>query len=513
MGIRSVDKNNASSVSQKMNAPGRNIEGQQTHKAGHGHGPSLTQAASTRLILTLFLNFIIPAVQLAGGFFANSIALISDAIHNFSDFTALFIAYISLQISRKGASIRHTFGFQRAEIIGALLNVAILIGAVIFILYEAMGRMYQPEQVSGKWVILMAGMGIAGNGLSAWLLYQDSKSNLNIRGAFLHMIGDFLSSAAVLIVGGVLLVKPWYWLDPAISFLIAIFILKNCWSVLTEAVSILMNAAPKGLDLKRVQEYLESHPEIESAHYLHAWNLGSNGIAFSCHLTVSDRLISDTEILAEKIRHHLFHHFGIDHPVLQFETNTCGNGGILCELSGTEMGSAVRPGKARMQTPDYFLIARNVLILVIRLVLGVVFIVAGAPKFLYPAAFAEALYNYQILPDSLINLTAIILPWVELIVGGMLIVGFWIPGAVAIYNGLMISFIAALAYNTARGLDIHCGCFSPSSGEAISMESIFRDLIIFFLSLYLMYAVYCKKMYVRSNNRHTLPRQDQLKGV
>jgi len=465
----------------------------------HHHQPQMSESISTRLLMTLVLNFIIPTAQLAGGFLANSVALISDAVHNFSDFTAIFISYITLRISRKGASVRHTFGFQRAEIIGALLNVAILICAVIFILYEALGRLYQPEAVSGKLVILMAGVGIVGNGFSALLLYKDSKYNLNIRGAFLHMIGDFMTSVAVLIVGGVLLFYPWYWLDPVLSFLIAVLILKNCWAVLTEAVSILMNAAPKGLDLKRVQEYLESRPEIESAHYLHAWNIGSNGIAFSCHLTVSDRRISDTEILAEKIRHHLFHQFGIDHPVLQFETNKCGNGGMLCEISCAESGKAgVSPAGSALARNHSFQISK-VLSMLVRLILGVIFIVAGAPKVLYPAAFAEAVYNYQILPDGLINMAAIVMPWVEVIVGGMLIVGFWIPGAVVIYNGLMISFIAALAYNTARGLDIHCGCFSPGSGEAISIETIFRDLLILCLSLYLMYAVYCKKLYVRSD--------------
>jgi cobalt-zinc-cadmium efflux system protein len=465
----------------------------------HHDAPSLSESISTRLLITLVLNFIIPAAQLAGGFLANSVALMSDAVHNFSDFTAIFISYISLRISRKGASVRHTFGFQRAEIIGALINVAILIGAVIFILYEALGRIYHPQSVSGKIVILLAGAGILGNGFSALLLYNDSKHNLNIRGAFLHMIGDCLTSVAVLIVGGILMIKPWYWLDPVLSFLIAVFILKNCWEVLTEAVAILMNAVPKGLDLKRVQEYLESRPEIESAHYLHAWNLGSRGIAFSCHLTVSDQKISDTEVLAEKIRHHLFHQFGIDHPVIQFETNKCGNGKMLCELSSVELGKPGKPSGVMPSKPDHSSDFSKFMAMVVRLILGVIFIAAGAPKILYPAAFAEAVYNYQILPDVLVNLAAIAMPWVEVIVGGMLIVGFWMPGAVLIYNGLMIMFMSALAYNVARGLDIHCGCFSPGSGEPISMETIFRDIMILCMSLYLMYAVFCKKLYVKND--------------
>lgn len=462
------------------------------------HAPNLSESSITRLLITLVLNFIIPAVQLVGGFFANSIALISDAVHNFSDFIAIFISYISLRISQKGPSARHSFGYQRAEIIGALLNVAILICAVIFILYEALGRIYHPETVSGKLVMAMAGAGIVGNGFSAILLYRDSKHNLNFKGVFLHMVGDFLTSLMVLAVGGVLIFRPWYWLDPILSLLIAVFILRNCWTVMTEAVSILMNATPRGLDLRKVQEHLESRPEIQSAHYLHAWNLGSCGIAFSCHLTVSDQMISGTEVLAEKIRHELFHQFGIDHPIIQFETTPCGNGTMLCELSTSEKGAG-GSGANALSANNHSIDLSKVLSMLIRLILGVIFIVAGAPKILYPTAFAEALFNYQILPDILVNISAIVLPWVEVIVGGMLIVGLWMPGAILIYNTLMMTFISALGYNIYRGLDIHCGCFSPASGEAISMETVFRDLLILCLSFYLFYAVYFKKLYSKSN--------------
>jgi cation diffusion facilitator family transporter len=276
------------------------------------------------------LNLIIPVAQLVGGIFANSMALISDAIHNFSDLAALVISYIALQISKKGASMRLTFGYHRAEIIGALANVTILMGAVIFILFEAISRLNHPEPISGKIVMIMAGVGICGNGLSAFLLYKDSRHNLNIKGAFLHMLGDFFTSLVVLINGAVLLFKPWFWLDSVLCFIIAVFILKSSWFVIKESVAILMNATPSGLDLSSVQAYLESRPEIRSAHHLHAWSVGGTGIAFSCHLTVNDQPVSETEILSEKIRQQLFHRFGIDHPVLQFETALCGNGDILC---------------------------------------------------------------------------------------------------------------------------------------------------------------------------------------
>jgi len=227
---------------------------------GNGHPHHHFHAKDTsgfRLLMTLALNFIIPMVQIAGGFIANSMALISDAIHNFSDFTAVLISYIAHKMGQKSASFQNTFGYQRAEIMAALLNGALLVGASGFIVYGAIGRLYHPESVVGYIVILIAGIGVIGNGLSALLLHRDSKHNLNIRGAFLHMLGDLLTSIVVVINGVVLIFKPWYWLDPLLSLLIVLFILKNCWSILKDATSVLMNATPKGLDLRKIREILE----------------------------------------------------------------------------------------------------------------------------------------------------------------------------------------------------------------------------------------------------------------
>ena len=297
------------------------------------HHINVEDTLESRLLITLVLNFIIPAVQVIGGLLANSVALISDAVHNFSDFTAILISYVAFKIGRKGASVKNTFGYRRAEIMAALLNVIILTGASMFIIYGAVYRIRHPAVVTGLIVVLAAGIGILGNGFSAWLLHRDSKQSLNVRSAFLHMLGDFLFSVAVLFNGLVLIFKPWYWLDPLISLVIVIFILKSCWSILKAAGGILMNATPEGLNLEEIKEFLEQMPGVCGIHYLHAWNISSSSIGFSCHVEVLDQLISKTEKIRERIHHELFHRFGIDHPVLQFETTECGNGGILCEIS------------------------------------------------------------------------------------------------------------------------------------------------------------------------------------
>jgi len=305
---------------------------------GHSHHHGEIKESGSRLLLTLALNFIIPAAQMAGGIISNSMALISDAMHNFSDFTAILISYVAFRIGRKGVSARNTFGYQRAEVMAALINGAILVGASIFIVYEAVLRFQHPQPVAGRIVMVLAGIGILGNGLSALLLHRDSKDNLNIRGAFLHMLGDLLTSVVVLINGAILIFKPWYWLDPLLSLLIVVFILKNCWGIIKEATAVLMNATPRGIDIHEIKNFLENIPEVCAVHYLHAWNVSSSSIAFSCHVEVNDQAVSETEVLSKKIRHELYHRFGIDHPILQFETVQCGKGGVLCEIGKQEHG-------------------------------------------------------------------------------------------------------------------------------------------------------------------------------
>ena len=294
---------------------------------GHHHGPALQDTSGLRLLITLALNLVIPIAQIAGGLLAGSVALISDAMHNFSDFTALLISYIAFRIGRRGATVFNTYGYRRAEILAALINVVLLAGASGVILYHAVHRFWNPQSVNGALVMVLAGVGVIGNGLSAWLLHRDAAHSLNVRGAFLHMVGDLLTSVAVLINGLLLLFYPWYWLDPLLSVLIVAFILRNGWGLLKESTTVLMNATPGHIDLEKVRDFLTDLPGVLGVHYLHAWQVSSASTAFSCHVVVPDQPVSRTEKLAQNIRHELFHRFRIDHPVLQFETSACGNGG------------------------------------------------------------------------------------------------------------------------------------------------------------------------------------------
>jgi len=323
----------AEEESHSLSGEERHNHSEDFHHHHHSHSYDPEESTGSRLLITLVLNFIIPVSQIIGGLLANSVALISDAVHNFSDFTAILISYIAFRIGQRGATVFNTFGYRRAEIMAAMINVLLLAGASGVILYHAIHRFANPEIVNGIPVMILAGIGIAGNGFSALLLHRDSAHNLNMRGAFLHMLGDLLTSVVVLINGILLMFYEWYWLDPLLSVLIVIFILKNCWSLLKDSVAVLMNATPSHVPLELVQKFLESVPGITGVHYLHAWQISSSDTAFSCHVVVPDQLISNSSQLRGEIRHELLHRFNINHPVLQFETEECGNGTLLCEMS------------------------------------------------------------------------------------------------------------------------------------------------------------------------------------
>jgi uncharacterized membrane protein YphA (DoxX/SURF4 family) len=209
-------------------------------------------------------------------------------------------------------------------------------------------------------------------------------------------------------------------------------------------------------------------------------------VAFSCHVVVSDQALSQAERTAERIRQELRNSFGIDHPVLQIETRDCGDGGLLCGASCSTAGRNAPGGTAGR--PDWRGSIIHSAYHVARIVLGITFVYASIHKILDPAAFAAAVYNYQILPGSLVNLTALVLPWLELIAGAMLILNVWMPGAVTVVTGLLAVFAGALVFNMARGLDIGCGCFTTASAENdMTLLMVARDGVLLVLSLFLLF--------------------------
>jgi cobalt-zinc-cadmium efflux system protein len=283
-----------------------------------------------RLIVSMVMNLIIPAVQIYGGIISGSMALISDALHNLSDFISLVINYAALLLGRRGPTHKQTFGYKRVEILATLISVSLLYGVGFYIAIEAWQRFRAPQPIAGQIVIWIALLGFTGNIISALMLRSGSKVNLNMKSAFLHMLSDAATSLVVAILGIVWIFKPWFWLDPVFSWLIVALILYSGWDLLKDSILILMNATPPGISLQDIQKSLESIEGIKEIHDLHVWNPSAENIALAVHITVPDQMLGKVDDLATKVRTILFEKFKIDHPTLQFECNTCNNGTLLC---------------------------------------------------------------------------------------------------------------------------------------------------------------------------------------
>ena len=284
---------------------------------------------SRRLIAIMVMNLIIPAIQIYGGVVSGSMALISDAFHNLSDFTSVFISYVALHVGLREPTAKHTFGYKRFEVLAAVFNVSLIFGAGIYISIEGWNRFQNPRSIQGNLVILIAFIAFMANMVSTLMLRPGARINLNIRGAFLHMLTDALTSLGVVILGIIWMFKPWYWLDPIVSWAIVVLILYNGWGILKDAYVILMNATPPGIDLQAIQREIESLEGVRGIHHLHVWNISSSDVALIAHIVVPDQMLSRVDSLASEIRHLLSSRFAIGHPVLQFEADACEAAGLL----------------------------------------------------------------------------------------------------------------------------------------------------------------------------------------
>ncbi len=298
----------------------------------HQHSSHAEITWGKRLVISMVMNLIIPLVQIAGGIVAGSMALISDALHNLTDFISLAINYAALLIGSRGPTHKHTFGFKRVEIFGTVISVALLYGAGFYIAIEAWQRWRAPQPIVGHYVIWIALLGFVGNLISALMLHAGAKINLNMKSAFLHMLSDATTSLIVAVLGVVWLFKPWFWLDPLFSWIIVALIFYGGWGLLKESVLILMNATPPGIVLTDIQQALTSIAGVKEIHDLHVWNPSAESIALAVHITVDDQMLSHVDKLAEQVREILLIEFNIDHPILQFECNSCEDAQLLCSV-------------------------------------------------------------------------------------------------------------------------------------------------------------------------------------
>jgi cobalt-zinc-cadmium efflux system protein len=283
-----------------------------------------------KLLITMVLNYLISIFQIIGGIFSNSISLISDSLHNLGDATALLIAWIAEKIGKKDSNERQTFGFKRIEILAALFNSVVLIAICLFLFYKAWLRFIQPEEVEGNTMLIVAIIGFVANLISVIILKDRKDHNINIKAAYLHLLGDTLSSVAV--IGGAICMLIWkiYWIDPVLTILIGLYILWHTFDVLKHTVEILMQSTPRGINIIKIQEKVESISEVANIHHVHLWNLTENLIHFECHVDLSeDLVISKVCLIRKKIEKILHEDFNINHVTIQFELDSCDNKKII----------------------------------------------------------------------------------------------------------------------------------------------------------------------------------------
>lgn len=285
----------------------------------HDHSHGTKEISDKVLLWAVVLNVGLSAFEFIGGAIAGSVALMADALHNTNDAAALLIAYIARKISRKAADQSYTFGYRRAELIGAMIQLTALIVVGLFLLYEAISRFIQPEPIRGGWVMAASGVALVVDIATAWLLWAMAKGSMNAKAAFLHNLTDAGASVAVLIGGAAIYWLDWVWVDPALTLLIAGYILYMSFGLIRKTSRILMEATPQGIDLDKLRDAAKKINGVRDLHHLHVWELDEDHRALEAHVELDDSA-DDRARIRSDIKKMLREDFEVAHCTLELET-------------------------------------------------------------------------------------------------------------------------------------------------------------------------------------------------
>lgn len=289
----------------------------------HSHSHQFEQSG-WRLLITILLNFVITIAEIVGGIVSGSLSLISDAMHNFSDGISVILSYFAIRLNRKPKNLKYTFGYKRAEILVAVFNSAVLIGISLYLLVEAYHRFRSPAAVKGDIMILIATIGLTANVIGTLLLRSGAKENMNIRSAYLHLFSDALSSVGVILGGIFIYFFKIVWIDPLLTVLISIYIIKESYVIVKEAVSLLMMASPPQISISDIEQELQEIDKIDNIHHIHLWRVNEKDVHFEAHAEVAQNLpIGETTAIIQRIEQRLHDQFSIDHVTIQFECGKC----------------------------------------------------------------------------------------------------------------------------------------------------------------------------------------------
>lgn len=299
----------------------------------HTHIPEDTRQAARRIGISLALTLAFVVFEFGAGLRANSLALLSDAGHNLTDVIALGLSWVALRLSLRPADAARTFGYHRAGILAALFNSASLVIIACLIFFEAYKRLLAPPEVQSGLLIAVGALAFGINLVTAWLVHQGSQHDLNLRSAFVHLMGDVLSTIGAVLAGAAILFSGWNWLDPLASMLIGALILWNAVGILRETIDILLESSPRDIDMDRMVGDLLGVEGVLGVHDLHVWSINQGLRAFSAHILVGDISTGGADQIREAILELVQRRYQIGHATVQLERTCAAPGGLYCDIT------------------------------------------------------------------------------------------------------------------------------------------------------------------------------------
>lgn len=304
----------------------------------HEHG----SLPGRRLLVSIFVTLAFVAGEGLAGHFAHSLALVSDAGHNFSDALALVFSWYGIWIAQKPSTAKRTFGHHRVGILAALVNSVSLVLIAFFIVWEAFTRMGHPEPVQSTPMIVVAALAVLINAAISLSLRKAARNDLSVRSAYVHMVGDAVSAFGVVVAGVVIALTGATIADPLVSILIAMLILWSSWGILKESVNVLLEAIPEGMQMEAVEQTICSVEGVLAVHDLHVWTVGSGIIACSCHVTVEEQSVREGENVLRLVAEALEHKHAITHSTVQVEVEGCEPNDMYCVMKISQKGEAAQ---------------------------------------------------------------------------------------------------------------------------------------------------------------------------
>ena len=293
------------------------------HEHEYEHDARQSLGGRRDLLIALSITVLMMVAEVIGGLLSNSLALLSDAGHMLTDNLALLLSFFAMKFATMPATERKTFGFFRLEILAALVNGIVLVLISLYIMYHAYIRMVNPQPVQGKLMLIIAVIGLIANVIGALVLFKHSHANLNIRGAYLHIVGDALSSIGVVIGGVIILYTGWYLIDPILSFLISLVIIYGAWALVKESVNVLLESVPSHINIESVAAEIATVRGVREAYHIHVWTISSGVYALSAHVLIDDQPVSGSRDIINEIRALLSKKFNVLHSTIQLECDRC----------------------------------------------------------------------------------------------------------------------------------------------------------------------------------------------